>query len=171
MAQRRSNASLMAGPLPLYHPSASRNNSLIRQIDFWRPTCEPKRWRDLNMTTATSDMIEVPQTTEERRALAIKRIKAKNDFKTHLLGVPRCQHDDCPGLGVHQRGTAISAGLLLADLRDRRLGNRSRDQWLRRLPRLRLHGSADPARDQAAAQLTGCEGRLHAGQPIWSPDA
>lgn len=36
------------------------------------------------MTTSTSDLIEMPQTTEGRRALAIKRIKAKNDFKIHL---------------------------------------------------------------------------------------
>ncbi|HYM49745.1 MAG TPA: 2TM domain-containing protein [Candidatus Limnocylindrales bacterium] len=36
------------------------------------------------MTAETSDMIEMPQTPEGRRALAIKRIKAKNDFKIHL---------------------------------------------------------------------------------------
>ena len=37
------------------------------------------------MTTETSDLIEMPQTTEGRRALAIKRIKAKNDFSIHLF--------------------------------------------------------------------------------------
>lgn len=37
------------------------------------------------MTTETSDMIAAPQTAEERRALAIKRIKAKNEFKIHLV--------------------------------------------------------------------------------------
>ena len=36
------------------------------------------------MTAATSDMIEA-QTAEDRRALAIKRIKAKNEFKIHLF--------------------------------------------------------------------------------------
>lgn len=37
------------------------------------------------MTTTTSDMNEMPKTTEGRRELAIKRIKAKNDFKIHLF--------------------------------------------------------------------------------------
>jgi hypothetical protein len=31
------------------------------------------------------DVVEVPRTPEERRQVAIKRIKAKNDFKTHLI--------------------------------------------------------------------------------------
>ncbi|HEX9095206.1 MAG TPA: 2TM domain-containing protein, partial [Candidatus Dormibacteraeota bacterium] len=37
------------------------------------------------MTTETSDMMAAPQTAEERRALAIKRIKAKNEFTIHLV--------------------------------------------------------------------------------------
>lgn len=37
------------------------------------------------MTDTTSDLIEMPQTIEGRRALAIKRIKAKNDFRIHLF--------------------------------------------------------------------------------------
>ena len=37
------------------------------------------------MTTQTSEMIEMPQTMEGRRELAIKRIKAKNEFKIHLV--------------------------------------------------------------------------------------
>jgi len=37
------------------------------------------------MTTGPSEMIEVPTTPEERRALAIRRIKAKNEFKIHLV--------------------------------------------------------------------------------------
>jgi hypothetical protein len=37
------------------------------------------------MTTSTSDMMAAPQTTEDRRAWAVRRIKAKNDFKIHLF--------------------------------------------------------------------------------------
>jgi len=37
------------------------------------------------MTAQTSEMIEVPTTPEERRTLAIKRIKDKNEFKVHLV--------------------------------------------------------------------------------------
>ena len=37
------------------------------------------------MTAETSEMIEMPVTQEERRTLAIKRIKAKDEFKVHLV--------------------------------------------------------------------------------------
>ena len=37
------------------------------------------------MTAEPSEMIEMPTTPEGRRALAIKRIKAKNEFKIHLF--------------------------------------------------------------------------------------
>lgn len=37
------------------------------------------------MTTQTSEMTEAPKSEEERRAYAIKRIKEKNDFLTHLI--------------------------------------------------------------------------------------
>jgi 2TM domain len=38
------------------------------------------------MTVTTEpDILEVPRTEEERRALALKRIKAKSDFKIHLI--------------------------------------------------------------------------------------
>jgi 2TM domain len=38
------------------------------------------------MTVSTEpDVLEVPKTEEERRALALKRIKAKSDFKIHLV--------------------------------------------------------------------------------------
>jgi hypothetical protein len=36
-------------------------------------------------TKAEADVIEVPQTPEDRRELAIKRLKAKHDFKIHLV--------------------------------------------------------------------------------------
>ena len=38
------------------------------------------------MTTRLEEhVVELPRTPEERRQLAIKRIKAKNDFKGHLI--------------------------------------------------------------------------------------
>lgn len=37
------------------------------------------------MTTQTSEMMEAPTTAEGRRTLAINRIKAKNEFKIHLV--------------------------------------------------------------------------------------
>jgi hypothetical protein len=38
------------------------------------------------MTVSTEpEVLEVPQTEGERRALALKRIKAKSDFKIHLV--------------------------------------------------------------------------------------
>jgi hypothetical protein len=36
-------------------------------------------------TKLADDVVEVPTTEEERRQFAIKRIKAKNDFKVHLV--------------------------------------------------------------------------------------
>jgi hypothetical protein len=36
------------------------------------------------MMRGRSDVTETPKTEEERRALAIKRVKAKNYFKVHL---------------------------------------------------------------------------------------
>lgn len=35
--------------------------------------------------TTEGDMIEMPRTPEARRSLALKRIKAKSDFKMHLV--------------------------------------------------------------------------------------
>jgi hypothetical protein len=37
------------------------------------------------MTAETSELTEMPTTPEGRRALAIKRIKAKDEFKIHLV--------------------------------------------------------------------------------------
>jgi hypothetical protein len=37
------------------------------------------------MTAETSEIVKMPTTPEERRALAIKRIKAKNEFRIHLV--------------------------------------------------------------------------------------
>lgn len=37
------------------------------------------------MTAETSEITAMPATPEERRALAIKRIKAKDEFKVHLV--------------------------------------------------------------------------------------
>ena len=37
------------------------------------------------MTADTSEITAMPATPEERRALAIKRIKAKDEFKVHLV--------------------------------------------------------------------------------------
>ena len=37
------------------------------------------------MTTETSELIARPTTEEGRRDLAIRRIKAKNEFKVHLI--------------------------------------------------------------------------------------
>lgn len=37
------------------------------------------------MTTETSEMVKMPTMPEERRALAINRIKAKNEFRIHLV--------------------------------------------------------------------------------------
>ena len=37
------------------------------------------------MTGETSEMTAMPTTPEERRAMAIKRIKAKNEFTVHLV--------------------------------------------------------------------------------------
>ena len=37
------------------------------------------------MSTESNEMIELPTTPEGRRALAVKRIKAKNDFRIHLF--------------------------------------------------------------------------------------
>lgn len=37
------------------------------------------------MTTQTDELIELPTTDEGRRALAVKRIRAKSEFKTHAV--------------------------------------------------------------------------------------
>jgi len=41
--------------------------------------------REVNQMTKTESEIAVPRTDEERREVAIKNLKAKNDFKIHLV--------------------------------------------------------------------------------------
>ena len=37
------------------------------------------------MSAQPSEIVEVPTTPEERRAMAIRRIKAKDEFRVHLI--------------------------------------------------------------------------------------